>query len=142
MWDFDSLRELLFKKLEKFVPLYTNCVDEILVVHKYNIESRFLQAYQRLALRDTPLTFWERERLGHQTASKISEIREKHLRRIIEEFKSERNSGYYNGNGYYKGDKVDQSQLLLKDIQEASLFNMKEHAYVYLFLDFNPLIIN
>lgn len=83
MWEYSAIEAILIEKLDQLfpngAPLYKDCVDNIVAVHKHHLKSRCLHAYAHLAKREQAPSPEERERLGEPFLTKMMEIREKYI---------------------------------------------------------------
>ena len=80
-WDFDKIKDMIIEKLGACG--WEDCVERILVAHKYEITQWYQSAYEALARREKPLTDVEIGKLGSTFAAKMGEIREKWLRLLL-----------------------------------------------------------
>lgn len=81
MWGFERIKKMLVDLLDAIFevgkPLFDDdVVEEILVLHKYGLQSRYLNTYARLVKRDRPISLREAEKLGLSFSLQISNIRE------------------------------------------------------------------
>lgn len=86
MWEFNCVKDVLTnelaKRLRNGTPLVEDCIEEILLLHRLNLSSLYLQAYTRLAWREAPISDEEGEKLGLSFSLKMSAVREKHYSKI------------------------------------------------------------
>ncbi|TDL14613.1 hypothetical protein BD410DRAFT_733814 [Rickenella mellea] len=74
-WDFENTRRIAIEAIAKF---QMNEVDEINLTQKYGIVEWALSAYQKLMVRERPLSANEMKLLGFEFSSKMAEAREEY----------------------------------------------------------------
>lgn len=92
MWGFERVKKILTDDLARNtrwegVPLLGNCVEEIILLHKYELRSLYLPAYFQLAKREKPISIEEGERLGLSFSLKMSAVREKHSAKVAKAYR-------------------------------------------------------
>lgn len=91
-WEIFSIEDLIIDKLEKLFPsgiIHEDCIEEIVLIHKYRLETFYIRAYTRLVERDDTLSVEECEKIGYSIALKLIGVRERYQRNRVKKCRNE-----------------------------------------------------